>query len=55
MWADPPVDTHSGAPAMYFRRATRANGEEVLPPGAEQIEALDAQRRQRAQQRTQQN
>jgi hypothetical protein len=46
---------HSGASAMYFRRAKRANGEDVLPPGAEEIEAIDALRRQRAQQREAQN
>jgi hypothetical protein len=44
---------HSGSPAMYFRRATRANGEQVLPPGAEEIETIDALRRQRAQERQQ--
>jgi hypothetical protein len=47
--------THSGSPGLFFRGATRASGEQVLPPGAEETETIDAQRRQRAQQRQPRN
>lgn len=47
--------THSGSPGLFFRGAKRANGEEVLPPSVEETATIDAQRRQRAQQRQPQN
>ena len=40
-----------GSPAMFFRSATRANGDRVVPPGREEVEAIDALRRERAEQR----
>jgi hypothetical protein len=47
--------THTGSPQMFFRRATRADGEELSAPALEDGDAIEAQRRQRAQQRESQN
>jgi uncharacterized protein DUF6152 len=41
----------SGAPEVFFRSAIRADGARVFPPGREEAEAIDALRRERAQQR----
>jgi hypothetical protein len=40
--------THTGSPRLFFRRLVRADGTELVPPGAERIDAIEEERRQRA-------
>ena len=40
--------THTGSSKMFFRRLVRADGTELLPPGAERLSAIEEERRQRA-------
>ena len=47
--------THTGSSKMFFRRLVRADGTELLPPGAERLSAIEEERRQRALKRNQQN
>jgi hypothetical protein len=47
--------THTGSSGLFFRRIVLADGTELLAPGAENVETIEEERRQRALQRQQQN
>jgi len=47
--------THTGSPRIFLRRLVRADGTELLTPGAERRSAIEEDRRQRALRRGQQN
>jgi len=46
--------THTGSSRMFFRQLVRADGTQLLPPGAERLSAVEEERRQRALKRGQQ-
>ena len=46
--------THTGSQRLFFRRLVRADGSELLPGNAQRLKAIEAERQQRARQRTQQ-
>jgi len=47
--------THSGSPGLFLRKLVRADGTELLTPGAVRRNALEEARRQRAEQRSSDN
>jgi len=45
--------THTGSERIYFKKLVRADGTVLLPAGSQDLDALEQERRQRAQQRNQ--
>src|SRR5262245_50227711 len=46
--------THTGSQRLFFRKLVRADGTELLPGAAQRVNAIEEERRKRAQERNQQ-
>ena len=45
--------THTASPRLAFVRLVRADGSQLVPPGADRVNAIEEQRKQRARERNQ--